>query len=94
MAAAVDTVFQPETELPPPIEAIVDRIRPAVEARLGEEPGLDRDALLERAVGDNVRSTVKCLLADSPLLRERIERGLLSVVGAEYSLHDGTVDFF
>jgi carbonic anhydrase len=72
----------------------VDRIRPAVEARLDMEPGIERDALLDRVVGDNVRSTVKRLLADSPLLTDRIERGLLSIVGAEYSLHDGTVDFF
>mgnify|MGYP001818696840 CR=1 FL=1 len=94
VAAAVDTILNPETRLSPNIEVIVDRIRPAVQARLDKEPGIGRDMLLERVVEDNVRSTVKRLLADSPLLSERIENGLLSVVGAEYALQTGTVRFF
>lgn len=94
VAAAVDSILNPETRLSPNIEVIVDRIRPAVQARLDKEPGIGRDMLLERVVEDNVRSTVKRLLADSPLLSERIENGLLSVVGAEYALHTGTVRFF
>ena len=94
VAAAVDTILNPETRLSPNIEVIVDRIRPVVQARLDKEPGIGREMLLDRVVEDNVRSTVERLLADSPLLSERIESGLLAVVGAEYALHTGTVKFF
>ena len=94
VAAAVDTILNPETRLSPNIEVIVDRIRPVVQARLDKEPGIGREMLLDRVVEDNVRSTVERLLADSPLLSERIENGLLAVVGAEYALHTGTVKFF
>jgi carbonic anhydrase len=44
-------------------------------------------------VDDNVRATVERLLADSPLLEQRVNDGRLAIVGARYSLETGAVEF-
>ena len=82
--------------------SIVDRVRPAVETLLESQradklaggPGVSPDELLQRAVRANVRSSASHLRHGSELLERLIaEEGLL-VVGAEYSLDTGVVDFF
>ncbi|XXZ62857.1 carbonic anhydrase [Sorangium sp. So ce341] len=78
---------------PPPSEAIheiVARIRPAVEQ--ARRPGLDRAAILA-ATRANVRASVR-ELSQSGSLAEMAARGDLVIVGAEYSLATGAVDFF
>jgi carbonic anhydrase len=76
------------------LRAIVDRVRPAVETVLaGPEPA-DTDALLRAAVRANVRASADHLRHGSELLEELIESNGLRVVGAEYSLETGIVDFF
>ncbi len=77
------------------IRSIVDRVRPSIEPLL--EPGmpaLDDATLLHKAVRANVRASCNHLRHASELLEKLIaEEGLL-VVGAEYSLDTGLVDFF
>jgi carbonic anhydrase len=94
VAASVDEVLDPSGGLSPNLEIIIERIRPVVKARLDREPGSSRENLLEQAVGDNVRATVKSLVSASPVLDQRVQNGQLSIVGAEYSLETGTVEFF
>ena len=78
----------------PHLEAIVSRIRPAVEPLLGGEAARDPSLLHRQAVRANVLAAADTLRHGSPIL-ERLGRdeGLL-VVGAEYSLETGLVDFF
>ncbi|HUF46642.1 MAG TPA: carbonic anhydrase [Vicinamibacterales bacterium] len=78
----------------PNISAIVDRIRPSVESLQSASPELDTDTLVARAVRANVRTSVDHLRHASPLLEELIATRRLLVVGAEYSLGTGLVDFF
>jgi carbonic anhydrase len=74
------------------LRSIVDRVRPAIEPLL--ETAEDRDALLREGVRANVRMAVDQLRHGSELLERLIrEQGLL-VVGAEYSLESGVVEFF
>jgi carbonic anhydrase len=75
------------------LRSIVDRVRPSVEPLLAER-GHDPDALVRNAVRANVRVSVSQLRHGSEVLEELIERDGLSVIGAEYSLETGVVDFF
>ena len=76
------------------LRSIVDRIRPSVEGLLASELGLDHDDLAQHAVRANVRVSANQLRHGSSILEEHIQRDGLVVVGAEYSLETGVVDFF
>jgi carbonic anhydrase len=54
----------------------------------------DRDALVREAVRANVRASADHLRHGSELLERLIQTAGLLVVGAEYSLETGVVDFF
>jgi carbonic anhydrase len=74
--------------------AIVDRIRPAVESLLETGSEQDAAALWHRAVRANVRMSAGHLRHASVMLEQLIRNEGLLVVGAEYSLETGIVDFF
>jgi carbonic anhydrase len=74
--------------------AIFDRIRPAVEGLLEHGPPRDRHSLEQLAVRANIRMSADHLRHGSELLEQLIQKDGLMVVGAEYSLETGVVDFF
>jgi carbonic anhydrase len=74
--------------------AIVNRVRPAVEPLLATEIAGDDAALVREAVRANIRASVDHLRHGSPLLEQLIREEGLMIVGAEYSLETGEVDFF
>ena len=76
------------------MHAIVGRIQPSVESFLDTELNHDSDQLLEMAIRANIRSSANHLRHGSPILEDLIEKNGLLVVGAEYSLETGLVDFF
>jgi carbonic anhydrase len=76
------------------LRSIVDRVRPSVEELLATDVRHDREALLRHAVRANVRASANQLRHGSALLEQRIMKDALSVVGAEYSLETGVVEFF
>ena len=76
------------------LRSIVERVRPAVETVLGSRRGDDRDALLHESVRANVRASADHLRHGSEILEQLIQSDGLIVVGAEYSLETGVVDFF
>jgi carbonic anhydrase len=76
------------------LRSIVDRIRPAVEGLLTPERAADPDALLRDAVRANIRVSADHLRHGSEVLEQLIQHEGLRVVGAEYSLETGEVDFF
>lgn len=73
---------------------IVDRIRPAVEGLLETELTRDEDALARQAVRANIRVSANHLRHGSDVLERLILDDGLLVVGAEYSLETGAVEFF
>jgi carbonic anhydrase len=73
---------------------IVDRVRPSVETVLSTMRDDDHDALVREAVRANVRASVDHLRHGSELLERLIRENGLLVVGAEYSLETGVVEFF
>ncbi len=76
------------------LRSIVDRIRPPVERLLASQRREDPDALLAEAVRANVRASADHLRHGSELLEHLIRDDRLMVIGAEYSLESGVVDFF
>jgi carbonic anhydrase len=76
------------------LRSIVDRIRPSVEPLLGTPLGSQPDALVRQAVRANIRVSVDHLRHGSEILEELIRKDALFVVGAEYSLETGAVEFF
>lgn len=92
--ATLDQLEQPGARQSPGLRSIVDRIRPSVEELLQKHGSQDRDALAHRAVRANVRVAADHLRHGSELLERLIEHDGLRVVGAEYSLETGVVDFF
>ncbi|MCK6622561.1 MAG: carbonic anhydrase [Calditrichaceae bacterium] len=76
------------------LRSIVDRIRPSVEPLLATELRRDPEALARHAVRANVRVSVNYLRHGSEILERLIQSDGLMVVGAEYSLETGVVDFF
>jgi carbonic anhydrase len=76
------------------LRSIVDRIRPSVQAFTGTAIGQDPDALVHHAVRANIRMSANHLRHGSDVLEQLIETKGLLVVGAEYSLESGVVEFF
>lgn len=76
------------------LASIVDRIRPAVLPLLQTELAEDRESLERAAVRANVEASVRQLRYGSRLLEEQLISGGLRIVGAEYDLVTGRVDFF
>lgn len=75
------------------IRSIVDRIRPSVEALFDTELRDQPDLLLKQAVRANVRASVNQLRHGSEIIENLIENDGLLIVGAEYSLETGEVEF-
>jgi carbonic anhydrase len=76
------------------VMSIVDRIRPAVEPLLETELAHDAEALRRAAVRANVRASAGHLRHGSELLERMVAKEGLLIVGAEYDLRSGVVDFF
>ncbi|HET6374153.1 MAG TPA: carbonic anhydrase [Candidatus Polarisedimenticolia bacterium] len=75
------------------LRSIVDRIRPSVEALLAAERWQHKDTLVREAVRANIRGSSNHLRHGSEVLERLIQNDGLLVVGAEYSLETGVVEF-
>ena len=92
--ATIDELKRPTTNQSRNLHSIVDRVRPAVEPLLHTSLQHQPDELVRDAVRANVRISAGHLRHGSDVLEQLIENGRLAVVGAEYSLETGVVDFF
>ena len=92
--ATLDELQRPSEKRSLNLSSIVDRIRPSVEGLLATGLKHDRDALAREAVRANVRVSANQLRHGSEILERLIARAGLLVVGAEYSLKTGVVEFF
>jgi carbonic anhydrase len=92
--ATLEELGRPTEGQSPNLHAIVERIRPSVEKLLVEQPHLEAADLLELAVRDNIRASADHLRRGSQILEGLIASEGLLIVGAEYSLETGVVDFF
>jgi carbonic anhydrase len=91
--ATLQQLARPWQEQSRNLRSIVDRIRPAVVGLL-EGPQRDAQELERLAVRANIRMATDHLRHGSSVLEQLIREDGLVVVGAEYSLETGVVDFF
>ena len=91
--ATLEELQRPTASQSRNLHSIVQRIQPAVECLLATDLKRDFDALVRQAVRANVRISVDHLRHGSDVLEDAQKDGLL-IVGAEYALESGVVDFF
>jgi len=84
--ATLEELHRPTESQSPNLRSIVDRVRPAIEGLL--------DAPVDEAVRANTRWSVAQLRHGSPILEQLIQEKGLMIVGAQYSLESGKVEFF
>ncbi|MFI5365954.1 MAG: carbonic anhydrase [Candidatus Binatia bacterium] len=92
--AALEELMRSTTTQSRNLRSIVDRVRPSVEALLATELRHDPVALVRQAVRANVRASANQLRHGSDVIEQLEQRDGLLIVGAEYSLETGLVDFF
>jgi len=90
--ATIEELRRPATNQSGNMAAIVSRVRPSVEGLLDEID--DYDELVYHAVRENVRYAANALRHGSRIIESLINEKALTIVGAEYSLESGVVDFF
>ena len=92
--AALEELDRPQETRSPNLRSIVDRIRPSMEGLLQTDLRKQPEELVRQAVRANIRASTDHLRHGSQILENLIQREGLQVVGAEYSLETGVVDFF
>lgn len=92
--ATIDTIEKGTEVESPNFRSIVDAIRPCIEPLMQTELGNDRDKLFSAAVKANIQTSVAELKRGPGVLDHLIRTDGLIVIGAEYSLQTGEVEFF
>jgi carbonic anhydrase len=94
ITATIEELERPSENQSRNLRDIVDRIRPAVEPLFRTKLRDDHDGLVAEAVRANVRVATDHLRHGSAILEQLVANEGLMIVGAEYSLETGIVDFF
>jgi carbonic anhydrase len=93
VAATLDALGGSATPSTHNVMSIVNRIRPSVEPLYNSAARRDRSELLRLATRANIRASVNQLRHGSELIESLILGSGLLVVGAEYDLETGRVEF-
>ena len=88
--ATLDSLRSPSENQSKNLRSIVDRIRPSLELLDIDQ---DPEITLQQAVRANIHSSVSQLQHESRILEQLIKKGDLLILGAEYSLDTGIVNF-
>jgi len=94
IAATIEELRRPVENQTRGLRSIVERVRPSVEGLFKTELRNDTAALSRVAIRANVGVSVSHLRYGSEMLERMGQQDGLLVVGAEYSLETGVVDFF
>jgi carbonic anhydrase len=92
--ATLEELGRPSKDQSRNLRSIVERIRPAIEPVLLTQVSPTDDGLIRRAVRANVKASVHHLRHGSEILERLIQTDGLVIVGAEYCLETGVVEFF
>ncbi len=93
IAATISEILQPDERASRHVLSIVNRIRPAVDELVLRHRHDPTPELFEVAVKANVRACMTQILEGSKLLDAKIAAGELKLVGAEYEIETGRIDF-
>lgn len=92
--ATLDEMHRPNGVQSKNIQSIVDRIRPSLEPLVHTELWSKPEELYTQATRANIHASVNQLRYSSPVLEHLIDREGLMIIGAEYDLLTGKVEFF
>ncbi len=92
--ATLEGLRQPKESQSPYLRSIIEQVQPSVIGLLATELRNDPGALVKQAVRANIRASANQLRHGSAVIEQLIQSEDLVVVGAEYSLETGVVDFF
>jgi carbonic anhydrase len=94
VCATIDAL-KGESEAPSSNElSIVNRIRPVVEPLLETELRHNTEKLIDAAIRSNIRYSVNQLRHGSERIETYTQQGRVRIIGAEYCLDKGKVQFF
>ena len=93
IAATIEELQRPDANRSRNLSSIVDRVKPSVHALMGTDLGKDLDALSRQAIRLNIRASVDHLRHGSGVLEQLGQQEGLQVVGAEYDVGSGAVEF-
>ncbi len=98
VTACVEALVNPAQNYSPNLQSIVDRIRPSVhnlyELATANGHDVNVNELIGRSIRANVDMSVSQLKHGSRILEDMVSTGELLIVGAEYNLQTGKVNFF
>ena len=92
--ATLEELTNPREDQSPNLRSIVGRISPSIEGLMTPELQSDPEELIHQAVRSNIRASVDHLRHGSEILEQLIQHDGLLIVGAQYSLETGIVEFF
>jgi len=75
------------------IPALVANIVPPVTRVKAENPGMQGDALINKAIEANTWQSIEDLFKQSPMMRDMAKSGAVKVVGAIYDIESGKVNW-
>ena len=93
ISATIGSLLGDPGEISPNLAAIVDRISPAVQPIISKVDGDDREDILNKAIRANINYSAQQLESGSEILRDLVKQKKLTIVGAEYSIESGRVEF-
>ncbi|MDX1342447.1 carbonic anhydrase [Reinekea sp. G2M2-21] len=91
--ATLEALKNPDAKHSHNLNSIVSRIRPSLETLYETDLSKDPENLAKYAVRANIRASVNQIRYSSPSLEQRVQSGQLKVIGAQYSIETGVVDF-
>ncbi len=94
VTATIDELERPSKDKSSNVLSIVNRIRPSVEPLYNTNLRDDPVQLLDAAIRANILAATNHLRHGSQVLEQLILNNEITVVGAEYSLETGIVEFF
>ena len=94
IGATLEQLQRPKENQSRNLRSIVEFVRPSVENLLATELKHDLPMLFREAVRANIRTSATHLRHGSEIIENLIQNDGLMIVGAEYSLDTGMVDFF
>ena len=94
IGATIKSAQESRTDMSPNVHAIVDTIRSNLSGLVDLNSGIDEQELSLQAMRANVSASTEFLRRQSPVLGPLIENEGLQVLGAEFDVETGKVDFF
>jgi len=91
--ATVDALLSGSDTMSNNLAAIVDSVTPAVHQIVSDNAHSDHQQLLQDATHANIRQSVQGLQLHSRIIRDLVKNNKLTIIGAEYSIETGIVDF-